>query len=85
MNDSCDQAVFELCFDDHDSFYRLDWSKLAELAELPLGEMCDFVVDNGESTSVSSDSEVDFAIVAETDLVDEQEEQELRKELREAS
>lgn len=74
-------TTFTLAFDDHDSYYELDDHLVPQLAELPLEDMLDFVVDNGKPVKLGT-SETDFWLCQETDYVDEVEEEELREELR---
>lgn len=70
-------ATFTLGYDDHDSYYELDDHLVQQLAELPLEDMLDFVVDNGKPTKLS-DSDTDFYLCVDIDLVDDVEQEELR-------
>lgn len=58
--------VFQLCFDDHDSYYQVPTSIARRIldGERPISEV---VVDNCKAASISSDAEVDFTVVADNE------------------
>lgn len=73
--------TFMLGFDDHDSYYSLNQEQIPQIIDLSLQDMFEFVVDNGEPVSCSSDQDADVYLPEDTDYVSEQEEHELRDTL----
>ena len=71
-----------LISDEHDEFFTIDISEIAELAKTPLPEMACFVRKHGERCQLWSTEQVDIAI-GPAEYTDAIEEAELRTELRE--